>query len=1379
MLNLPLIAAGLAGLFVLSMASVLWWRSRRPHPVYKWDLETTIFRLQPAPRPEAPLFSAVEVVKSYRDPSGVEVVALRLEGRPLEIGHGVTAILGPSGVGKSTLLSLLAGLDVPTDGVLRFRGEPLPEGESAAMQAHRGHHVALVFQSLNLITHLSALENAALPLLVRGVSRGEALERARVNLAAVGIGEELLDRLPAQLSGGQQQRVAVARAFTADAEVILADEPTGSLDQETAASVMEVFADRARDTGRPVVLVTHNEDLAARYADRTVRLTAHGYEEVGQYRCLPRRVPARRGAPRGRPRMGWLNRLRYAFSDLRHRRTSTTVTVVAVGIAALYALLVGFSGERMHHVQREALGQALVTRVVAQAAQVTDAAHRFTPKVLAEMEGWPEVRLAFACVEFNAEVALGAGKAEMLPLAATVPNDPAIAPDRLHWGTGVRARDGNEVVLGRRLFERLGGKLVPEPLPAEVDVQIGRQMGGRPEVQRIRARIAGILRNAQEEKVFLPLETAARLNLWREGKLADLGGGRGRASGVEYPFCLAYSPPAQAERAREELEHYNLRGEKVRTLEVTEAAGPIWADVAGAGVPAAAREALRKLANVKTSRVHTAPLGMRTALAPSPDDGRWALLPREATALGKVGTRPGTALPTLAEGYRLPDSFPAKADLVCTLETLGWLSFDPRSPRAERFTLVRTRNLEAGAVLATEADGRVRADVEEGWLFLYPGGGIQPRELEALRRPGAADAETIAEGSVKVPADADSAAVRSVPMRVLPDALFARLVTRRPHRGRIACAYVSPRAGRAPSSLEIRGQRLEVCDERSGREESLWISASDAAAICPDARPAGVAVWGRWDSLLRAWQIAAAAGWSIDLPASQLPSRFAALVRGSADSWRRRLSLAAGEAVEVCGVPDVRQSEGGRRLVAVAAADLGEEGEGVRLGGEPAGRRTLSLRMSETTWERVPAMGDPELPPGLLVVGERLFREIAFRAAGSPLPSTEVHDTIVCDDPLSYAASERLLAAQGAVLEPLTAVRRKTLVEYKVTDGRAPDGKVKPEVVQLLRTLPPAFEAAQAQVGVDALLAGERVNCTGSDAADPRRFGCRLSAGGWLPREGGRYVVLPAGLAARCGTAIGGEVLLRFPRSDGGRSESVALPVKVAGVTEDGDGVRLPGRLVEDVRLWKAGLMEFNETSLDFESPVESSLRQGHVRANLYAAGPDEVAPLVRRLQAQGYHTEDRLAEQEGVRELGRVLVAVVVFFVSGCVLISAITVWLTTTLNLQSKTWEIGILRSLGVPARDVLAIFLIQGLLLGSAAFLGALMLFAAGQGLFRAKVAQVLAIKESAFLEGGPFEPSLLWLPGLVALVAIGFSVLGVLVPSLRACRLMPAEALRRRE
>lgn len=235
-------------------------------------------------RAPVPLFALRAVSKSYPEPSGRLVPVLRCVN--LDLFPGVTAILGPSGQGKSTLLHLLGGLDVPDHGVIFYRGEPLPEAEGAALRAYRGRHVSFVFQDLNLVTHLSAEENAALPLLCRGIGRGEALARARQNLALVGLAE-LAGRLPAQLSGGEKQRVAIARAFTADADVTLADEPTGSLDAATGAAVMRAFRDLALLHNRPVVLVTHDEALATRYCDRLVRCTPCGFAEVSARRPAP------------------------------------------------------------------------------------------------------------------------------------------------------------------------------------------------------------------------------------------------------------------------------------------------------------------------------------------------------------------------------------------------------------------------------------------------------------------------------------------------------------------------------------------------------------------------------------------------------------------------------------------------------------------------------------------------------------------------------------------------------------------------------------------------------------------------------------------------------------------------------------------------------------------------------------------------------------------------------------------------------------------------------------------------------------------------------------------------------------------------------------
>ena len=181
-----------------------------------------------------------------------------------------TAIVGASGSGKSTLLALIAGLDKPTSGTVRIAGDDifaLDEDQRAGLRARK---LGFVFQSFQLLAHLSALENVMLPLELLG--RPDARERAMSMLQRVGLGERL-NRYPRTLSGGEQQRVALARAFVVEPAVLLADEPTGSLDHATGETVMALMFEMNRESGTTLVLVTHDRSIAAR-CDRQLHIEA-------------------------------------------------------------------------------------------------------------------------------------------------------------------------------------------------------------------------------------------------------------------------------------------------------------------------------------------------------------------------------------------------------------------------------------------------------------------------------------------------------------------------------------------------------------------------------------------------------------------------------------------------------------------------------------------------------------------------------------------------------------------------------------------------------------------------------------------------------------------------------------------------------------------------------------------------------------------------------------------------------------------------------------------------------------------------------------------------------------------------------------------------
>jgi putative ABC transport system ATP-binding protein len=180
------------------------------------------------------------------------------------------AVVGASGSGKSTLLAILAGLDQPSTGTVHLDGLELGALDEDARAELRGRAVGFVFQSFQLLPALTALENVMLPLEIAGVAGAE--DAARAVLQRVGLGERL-GHYPKHLSGGEQQRVALARAFVVQPKLLLADEPTGSLDAQSGAAVIELIFDMNREAGTTLVMVTHDETLAERCA-RIVRLAA-------------------------------------------------------------------------------------------------------------------------------------------------------------------------------------------------------------------------------------------------------------------------------------------------------------------------------------------------------------------------------------------------------------------------------------------------------------------------------------------------------------------------------------------------------------------------------------------------------------------------------------------------------------------------------------------------------------------------------------------------------------------------------------------------------------------------------------------------------------------------------------------------------------------------------------------------------------------------------------------------------------------------------------------------------------------------------------------------------------------------------------------------
>jgi len=214
------------------------------------------------------MISCKSISKSYR--KGPNLVT-PLEDLNLEVARGeFLALMGPSGSGKTTLLNLISGIDSPTAGSLKIDGEDIASFSRKELTHWRARKVGYIFQLYHLIPVLTALENVELPLLITSLTRAERKEKAEAALKIVGL-EDRSHHTPNELSGGQEQRVAIARALVSDPALLVADEPTGDLDRESASKILDLLKSLSSEHGKTIVMVTHDARAAAA-ADRTLHL---------------------------------------------------------------------------------------------------------------------------------------------------------------------------------------------------------------------------------------------------------------------------------------------------------------------------------------------------------------------------------------------------------------------------------------------------------------------------------------------------------------------------------------------------------------------------------------------------------------------------------------------------------------------------------------------------------------------------------------------------------------------------------------------------------------------------------------------------------------------------------------------------------------------------------------------------------------------------------------------------------------------------------------------------------------------------------------------------------------------------------------------------
>jgi len=425
------------------------------------------------------------------------------------------------------------------------------------------------------------------------------------------------------------------------------------------------------------------------------------------------------------------------------------------------------------------------------------------------------------------------------------------------------------------------------------------------------------------------------------------------------------------------------------------------------------------------------------------------------------------------------------------------------------------------------------------------------------------------------------------------------------------------------------------------------------------------------------------------------------------------------------------------------------------------------------------------------LVDEATFRWLAFEVAKeSNLLSAAGAKTLTLrvGDALAWGRAVSAFATAGLALEPLTPLAERTLQKYCIRDQSNADGSVRPDLLATLAMTKPTFEHIIPCLALTASVERTELTFETSRPNDPRRFAEGLTRGRWLAPSGSQNeIVLPARLLPQLGlrgspeSHVGALVEAEFARDRRISSvePSLRIPFRVVGITAK-ESCFLSEDVARRVILWRLGKLVYNERTKTFDVPAEIYQREGQVRCNIHAKTPEGVAPLVTFLETRmGYITHHRLAEQQGLKELGRVLVGLVGVLVLGTVLGASLTVFITTMMNIQSKIREIGILRTQGAGRWDILGIFGVQGLLVGGAAFVLGSAAVLLGEPLLRTRVGAAFNLPMGEIVTSSLGSEGTWWLFALALGVAVFFSLIGVFFPALLASRKPLVEALRHRE
>lgn len=426
---------------------------------------------------------------------------------------------------------------------------------------------------------------------------------------------------------------------------------------------------------------------------------------------------------------------------------------------------------------------------------------------------------------------------------------------------------------------------------------------------------------------------------------------------------------------------------------------------------------------------------------------------------------------------------------------------------------------------------------------------------------------------------------------------------------------------------------------------------------------------------------------------------------------------------------------------------------------------------------------DPDLPDATIAVDDVTWRHLTFAGRMSHAWPEREHPVAIVRIPLlEWEYAREFLGSRGLEFATTDAVRETALRRVRVTPLANPEQGVEDRIVGQLNEALPTFHLALPELRIPVEAGREQLTLTGSVAQDPTRFEVGLIHGRWVG-DNPRGVVLPVWLSAKLfaqrspESALGQRVRLRLaPHAPIAPDDRLELDFEILGWSRGSDAY-LPVPAVKELELWRHGKLAFRPASSDFVTPREEREALGAVRCCIDADGIESVGPLVAWLEQRGYQTESGLAGQAALWRLLTLLVGMIAAFSLGCLLLSVMLVAATSLINVGAKTWEIGVLKSLGMSGFAVGRLYVYQGAILGVLGFVIGSLLAALGEPLLSLQLRASFSLPPD-LLEEHLASLDWCWLFGVALPVSVGSASFAMFVPAWQAARLQPLDAIRRR-